>query len=187
MQTAALSRRQFSALGLGAIAGLSLGRLSLARPDQAPAAAPPAAGRKQFFDWKVIGRTARVAFGQGGNALAVAKEGQAVLIDCKNSGIGATLRREAASVGWPIMLVINTHHHADHVGGNAAFRRDMKIIAHKNAIERCTAQAERLVKGAETLAQALEAGKGAGENGDQAPPEQAVAEAREFAKSIASL
>ena len=52
------------------------------------------------------------------------RDGQAVLIDSGNdSSSGRKILRLAEEKGWKIRLIINTHFHADHVGGNAFIQK----------------------------------------------------------------
>ncbi len=71
--------------------------------------------------------------GEGGNSLAFLAGGEALLIDTKNAGFGSQLRRDVESLGSPLKMVINTHHHYDHTGGNAAFTKDVTVLAHESA------------------------------------------------------
>ena len=58
------------------------------------------------------------------NIGAYVKEGEAVLIDSGNdSSSGRKILRLAEEKGWRIRLIINTHFHADHVGGNAFIQK----------------------------------------------------------------
>ena len=58
------------------------------------------------------------------NIGAYVKEGEAVLIDSGNdSSSGRKILRLAEEKGWKIRLIINTHFHADHVGGNAFIQK----------------------------------------------------------------
>lgn len=74
--------------------------------------------------------------GEGGNSLAFVAGGEALLIDTKNVGFGSQLRRDVESLGSPLKMVINTHHHYDHTGGNAAFTKDVAVLAHESAKQR---------------------------------------------------
>ena len=70
---------------------------------------------------------------RGGNVLLIATDDGPILVDAKVATAGPMLRREvrhlARSESGPRFL-INTHHHADHVGGNYAFK-DAEILAHE--------------------------------------------------------
>jgi cyclase len=68
-----------------------------------------------------------------------------LLIDCKNAPFGAVLRREAsAAAGAPLTHVVNTHHHADHTGGNHAMA-GLALLAYEKAIPRVRAQMNRYI------------------------------------------
>lgn len=95
-----------------------------------------------------------VAIGEGGNALAVARRDRLVLIDTKNAPFGELLKRESEIVPYStekdsLALVINTHHHADHTGGNWAFTKDHTVLAHGKVGERVEAQLNRYTNGAQ--------------------------------------
>lgn len=137
-----LSRRGFLAAGVGSALGL--------------AAAPGAAfarawnlrkSAETFLEWKNVGEGVDAALGFGGNSMVIRGKNAAALVDCKNAPFGAVLRREAEALGEGVKLtqVINTHHHADHTGGNHAFAGGLPIIAQEKAIERVKAQVERYV------------------------------------------
>jgi len=107
---------------------------------------------ENWFSWKRVSPRCWVAADEGGNSLAIACEGEAILVDTKMPGFGAVLRREAEAVcGVPIRTVINTHHHRDHVGGNNAFTPDCVVMMHENGIARVGSLGEKIaeaVKGA---------------------------------------
>ncbi|NLX84142.1 MAG: MBL fold metallo-hydrolase [Synergistaceae bacterium] len=66
------------------------------------------------------------------NIGAFVKNGEAVLIDSGNdSSAGRKILRLAEKNEWSIKLIINTHFHADHIGGNAFIqkRTDCSIAA----------------------------------------------------------
>lgn len=102
-----------------------------------------------WFTWTKLSPRCWVATGEGGNVLVIAGDSEAIVVDAKNVGFGATLRREAEAVcGKPVKTLINTHHHGDHVGGNYAFTKDCTVMAHRNALPRIESQGERLLGGA---------------------------------------
>lgn len=92
-----------------------------------------------IFTWSKLAEGLHVATGEGGNVLLVAGEGGSLLIDSKNAGFGAALRREAAAIAPPVKTLVNTHHHFDHTAGNAAFTGDCEVLAHANAAPRFVA------------------------------------------------
>lgn len=76
----------------------------------------------------------------GGNGLLVIGKGVALLIDTKYAALGPTLRNEARDIaaehGAQLTHVVNTHHHADHTGGNHSFAGDVTLLAHEKALPR---------------------------------------------------
>ena len=72
--------------------------------------------------------------GPGGNiGVRVTSEG-VIVIDDKFPQDFAEIQSLVASVSnQPVKYIINTHHHGDHTGSNAAFLQVAEIIAHKNA------------------------------------------------------
>ncbi|MCA9281654.1 MAG: MBL fold metallo-hydrolase [Phycisphaerales bacterium] len=119
-----------------------------------------------YFEWRGIPRGPQrpmgatgyssgmmVAVGEGGNALAMARNSELLLIDCKNAPFGELLKRESLIAPFDsgraeLALVINTHHHADHTGGNWAFTADHTVLAHAKASERVAGQLDRYTAGA---------------------------------------
>jgi len=148
----AQSRRKFLTRGLAGAAGVLMigGRsgsvLASLRTDPSP----------DFFDWKPAGKD-HVALGEGGNSLLIIGRGGSVLVDCKNAPFGAALRREAARRDATLELVINTHHHADHTGGNHAFSADLPILAHENCKPRIEPQMNRYISQAKEAVASLTA------------------------------
>jgi glyoxylase-like metal-dependent hydrolase (beta-lactamase superfamily II) len=152
--TTGLHRRSFllTAAAAGA-AAISLPRIALARPTVSRSDNP---GTK--FMWTQLSRSgaslsAWVGMGDGGNSLIVSKDGFAVLIDTKNAPLGGLLARDARDLKFNIddaskALVVNTHHHADHTGGNHGFVGKVPVLAHKKAAERIRAQFENYRKAA---------------------------------------
>lgn len=132
-----LTRRRFVGTAVLGAAGMAL------RPAFGFAGRSRAA--ESFFDWKSPRPGVRVGIGQGGNTLLlIGKEGT-TLVDCKNAPFGATLRREAEAAGAAVRWVVNTHHHADHTGGNHAFAGVAPVIAQERAKPRVLAQTNRYI------------------------------------------
>ncbi len=127
-----LTRRDFNAAALGALAGLGLPSVGLAQ-----------ASRTEWFEWEELASGVLVAKGQGGNALVLHSEADALLVDCKNIGYADALVREAASRKARPTMVVNTHHHADHTGGNHVFLdAGLPVWAHEAALPRIAAQVD---------------------------------------------
>lgn len=125
-----IDRREFSTtLALAAAAGI-------VRPRAVFAGAQSAT----VFDWQAVGDGLNVAFGAGGNVLAVADGGSLMLIDTKNAGYGQALQVEAEGLGGALLVVVNTHHHPDHIGGNPFF--DVPIVGQTRGVDRAAAWGE---------------------------------------------
>jgi cyclase len=104
--------------------------LVAASPDalaQQPKARPPLGIEKVADDLFVI-------IGNGGNVGVLVTDEGVVLDDAKfepdYDGIVAQVK---SVTDKPVKYVINTHHHADHSGGNTRFIEIAEIISHKNA------------------------------------------------------
>lgn len=167
------SRRHFNSILLTGLAG------SMVAPARLLARAPePVAAT--FFEWKAAAGSAQVAVGRGGNALLVTSGKESLLIDCKNPGLGATLRREAEAFGARLRTLVNTHHHGDHTGGNSAFAKDMPVIAHANAKARIEAQTQEMLGRAERTLKGLQ-------EGDKPAPQSVIDEVKAFIDTIASI
>jgi glyoxylase-like metal-dependent hydrolase (beta-lactamase superfamily II) len=68
--------------------------------------------------------------GANGTVLVIATSDGAVLVDAQSSAQVAGL---AQRIGMPVRLVISTHYHEDHTGGNARFRAEgAAVLAHAN-------------------------------------------------------
>lgn len=131
-------RRAFIVGATAAAAGLAL----------APAFAL-AAGRRSaaaYFGWTELrdGVFATTTFETGGNCLVAAGDEGALLVDTKFPAFVRQLARDAEELtGRPLAQVVNTHHHADHTGGNLEFTGRLPVLAHENAVERVKGQHDR--------------------------------------------
>jgi cyclase len=142
-----MNRRDFVITSTTVAAGLVLAGTVMAQPQKQPAR-PGSKGADTpsptFFDWKPLVPLVMVAMGQGGNTTFIQGKEVRYLIDTKNSPWGKTLRREAPA-GASKLVVINTHHHADHTGGNHAFTKDCEVFAHGKALPRIPGNMARYV------------------------------------------
>jgi glyoxylase-like metal-dependent hydrolase (beta-lactamase superfamily II) len=70
--------------------------------------------------------------GGGNSAVFVMSDGVTV-VDTKNPGWGQPLLDKIKSVtGKPIVRIINTHTHGDHVSGNVEFPATVEVVTHEN-------------------------------------------------------
>jgi glyoxylase-like metal-dependent hydrolase (beta-lactamase superfamily II) len=79
--------------------------------------------------------------GDGGNIAILQGADGLLLIDSGYDRNAEAMDKKARSVGpSPIQVLINTHHHADHVGGNERLGREgVRIMAHENVLKRVSA------------------------------------------------
>lgn len=124
-----VTRRMFLSTSASALAlGLGPAR-AFAQP--AAAAAPPATS---FVELR---RGVGMFLGSGGTIGYLVNGAGAVAIDSQfanTAAIAVTGLRQRAPQG--IEMLLNTHHHGDHTGGNQVFRGAVKrIVAHVNCLE----------------------------------------------------
>lgn len=129
-----IDRRQFCA-ALGALAGASLlPRRTLA------------ALQADGLEVVRIRPGMWVIKGGGGNSLLFMTADGPLLIDTKVAAMGLEVREAAVRTAGRCGLVINTHHHADHTGGNFAFSDRARIMAHANVRSRMPATYEEKIR-----------------------------------------
>ena len=81
--------------------------------------------------------------GRGGNIGVCAGEDGVLLIDDQFEDMVPKLRKAVAGItGKPLELLVNTHHHGDHTGGNAALGGEVTILAHENVRRRLLSEGE---------------------------------------------
>ena len=74
----------------------------------------------------------RDAFSGGNIGVFIADEG-VTIVDTKLPGWGPTILERIRTVtDKPVVAIINTHTHGDHVGSNSAFPDSVNIVAHEN-------------------------------------------------------
>ncbi len=152
------SRREF--LRVAAVVGGGLAVPGVVSRAWARAGDPPSFYTVKKLVEGAIRVTALI--GDGGNSLVAGdgSGGWAVVIDTKNAPLGAMLRRaDALAAGADFSkgerLVINTHHHGDHTGGNWAFD-GVPIVAHANARPRVLAQTKNYLGSIARVVKSLE-------------------------------
>ena len=109
---------------LAVLSGLLLtGALSLAAAQQKPAA----------LEIQKVKDNLYVITGGGGNTAAFITEKGVVVVDTKYPEDGPGILEKIKSVTpKPVTIVINTHTHRDHVGGNSAFTGNVEFFAQEN-------------------------------------------------------
>jgi cyclase len=82
-----------------------------------------------------------VITGGGGNTAAFITDKGVVVVDTKVPGMGPGILEKVKSVtDKPVIMVINTHTHFDHVGSNSAFTGAVEYVAQEN----CKAEMEKM-------------------------------------------
>jgi cyclase len=122
---------------LAVLSGLLLvGVISMAVARQQPQQGQPAQLEIQQVKDKLYMIT-----GGGGATAAFITENGVVVVDTKLRGNGPGILEKIKSVTpKPVIMVINTHTHGDHVGSNDAFTGVVEFIAHEN----CKASMEKM-------------------------------------------
>lgn len=130
--------------GLGLCVGLATPR-AWGRWGRAGVVASPGSGvwgagatgaGESFFPWKEVGKGVHAVVDPetGGNTLLALGSDGALLIDTKFAAVGKALAREGGAMGVRLRHAVNTHHHADHTGGNWAFNAaGVGLVAHAKA------------------------------------------------------
>lgn len=82
--------------------------------------------------------------GMGGNIGVYVGDDGVIMIDAQYQGLGDKITAAIAELTeQPITMLVNTHFHQDHTGGNADFaKRGVKVVAHENVKTRLAANAE---------------------------------------------
>ena len=92
----------------------------------------------------------------GGNVLIVPTDEGPLMVDAKFAHTATELAADVQSLlGRNPALLINTHHHADHSGGNWVFSDAARIAAHRNFNPRIPANLPRYAQGAQEHASEL--------------------------------
>lgn len=78
--------------------------------------------------------------GAGGNMATIVSADKVVLIDSQYAEMADKIKAKLVQLsdGRNLSLLINTHVHGDHVGGNSALAGGIDIIAHTNVLKRLT-------------------------------------------------
>ena len=81
-----------------------------------------------------LGHATYMLEGQGGNVTVAVGEDGVIMVDGQFAPMHDKLKAAIAAVtSEPVKFLINTHHHGDHSGGNAAFAADgATVVGHVN-------------------------------------------------------
>ncbi len=108
-----------------------------AAPPPRPAGAPPRAMLPPPEPIEHITGNVYKIFGGGGNTTVVVQKAGVVLVDTKMPGNGPAIVAEVKKVtGKPVVLVVNTHSHPDHLGSNDYIRDqypNVRIVMNEKA------------------------------------------------------
>ena len=125
------------ALGaLIAVGGLSMSVAAFQQP--APGASQP----QMVIDVEKLRDNLFVLSGasSGGNTAVFIQTNGVTIVDTKYPGWGAPIMARVQELTpKPIVRIINTHTHGDHVSGNVEFAADVEIVAHDNTRANMTA------------------------------------------------
>jgi cyclase len=135
-----LSRRDFMTrsalvLGAGTLAPSALAR-AMQQTQQPPPTAPPAPTWQPVFT--PMRRNVGYFTGRGGTIGYLIDKGAVVVVDSQfpDSAKACLSGLNERSQNRAVDLLINTHHHGDHTGGNVAFKGVAKrVLAHQRAVE----------------------------------------------------
>lgn len=90
------------------------------------------------------GAVALGALNDGGTVLLVPADLGPIIVDAKFAHVATLLAKQArARYGKYTSVLFNTHHHADHTGGNWYFKSLGNVLGHMNLIPRIEANLER--------------------------------------------
>ncbi len=81
--------------------------------------------------------------GSDGNTAVFVRAEGVVLVDTKSLKAGQQLLETVRRISdKPVTLILHTHHHYDHVGGNSFFPSQVEVVAHETAAGRMTSMEE---------------------------------------------
>jgi glyoxylase-like metal-dependent hydrolase (beta-lactamase superfamily II) len=133
------TRRQFINSSTVVLAGTAFSRLGLAQSPspgaQAPAAQAPQAPAPTVTKFEDVRRNVGIFSGRGGTIGYLITPDGAIAVDAQFPDTAkACVEGLQQKAPKGIQMLINTHYHGDHTGGNSAFRPAVKSIVQQ---ERC--------------------------------------------------
>ena len=118
-------------LVLGVLVGLGAASIGVSALQQ-PAAGGGQAAPKDVEVEKLKDNLYMMKGGGGNSAVFIMTDGVTV-VDTKNPGWGQPLLEKIKSVtDKPVVRIINTHTHGDHVSGNVEFPATVEVVTHEN-------------------------------------------------------
>lgn len=115
-------------LALGAL--LMVGGLSVSVAGLQQAAAPPA---PKVIEVEKLKDNLFVLRGGGGNTAVLVGTSGVTIVDAKNPGWGQPIIDKIKELTpKPVVRIINTHTHGDHVSGNVEFAASVDVVVHEN-------------------------------------------------------
>lgn len=98
---------------------------------------PPAGGAQQpaamVIEVDKLKDNLYVLRGGGGNTAVFIQANGVTVVDTKNPGWGKPLLAKIQEItNKPVMVIVNTHTHGDHVSGNVDFPASVDIVTHEN-------------------------------------------------------
>src|SRR5258708_36375173 len=116
----------------------------------APAVAQKDFSQVQIKATKVAGSVYMLE-GSGGNIGVSVGEDGVVLVDDEFAPLAPKIRDALRGItDKPIKVVLNTHWHGDHTGGNVVFGAEAPVVAHENVRKRMMAGAPARTVGEKT-------------------------------------
>jgi glyoxylase-like metal-dependent hydrolase (beta-lactamase superfamily II) len=119
---------------------------AMAQPAPAPAPAAPDYSKVEEVSTD-LGKGLYAITGSGGNTTVAVGSKGLIVVDTQYAPLYDKLRAKITSISpKPILYVVNTHYHADHTSGNAAFHQNnsgVVLVAHPQVLERMRNPAPR--------------------------------------------
>src|SRR3970282_190514 len=116
---------------------IAAGALSLV---VAAAQQPPAGGAQpapMVIEVEKLKNNLYMLRGGGGNTAAFVQANGVTVVDTKNPGWGQPLLNKIKELtNKPVMMIINTHTHGDHVSGNVDFPASVDIVVQEKTAAR---------------------------------------------------
>ena len=126
---------------------LLLPTLCLAQPKPTPTPDHHERKADDIFRKQELSRGVYVLYGGGGNVGFLVGPDAVLVVDAQIRQLGPGVVKQIQGVtDKPIKYLLNTHHHADHTGGNDAFKQFAVIIAHDNVRKRMLESPQTILK-----------------------------------------